>query len=136
MHSVAELKDSFTLKVKFALEQTTKAQMENGGINPLFLSISALHGSGWSTLCFGRLTSLKEIRYPFYSLTLCDRVINVATLINFVINVATHVRGLLIRFVHRSAGCLNVIAVVQRRSLSLETSSSDTNTFFCLLNMW
>ena len=116
MRSVAELKDSFTLMVKFSLELVTKSQMENGGINPPFLSISIspLHGSGWSTLCFGRFTSLKGTQYPFYSFTVAERVINVVT----------HVRGLLIQFVHRSAGCLNVNAAVQRRSLSLSLSLS------------
>ena len=49
------------------------------------------------------------------------------------INVVTHVRGLLIRFIHRPADSLNVIAVVQRLSVSLETSCSDTSSFFCLL---
>jgi len=59
-------------------------------------------------------TSLKEIPYPFYSFTLADRVINLVA----------HVRGLLIRFVHRSVGCLNGIVAVQRRSLSLSLSVS------------
>jgi hypothetical protein len=48
------------LKVKFALEQTMKAEMRRSGIT------SALDGSGWSTPIPGRFIPREETRYPLY----------------------------------------------------------------------
>jgi hypothetical protein len=53
------------VKIKFTLEQATKAQKGSGGIALLSLTL-ALDGCGCSTPRPGRFTPGKETRYPLY----------------------------------------------------------------------
>jgi hypothetical protein len=54
------------VKVKFTLEQGTKAQRGSRGIALLFYLTLALDRGGWSTPRPGRFTPGKETRYPLY----------------------------------------------------------------------
>jgi hypothetical protein len=64
LQSSAELPRKVKVKVKFTLEQATKAQRGSRGIALLFFNPGARRG-GWSTPHPGRFTPGKD-RYPLY----------------------------------------------------------------------